>query len=87
LVRISAGTLDILIVQFLHQTSERLPQLRDKKFWEELIAYFPGYDTDHIGNEASNNSSIVACLFVTAVMFLPSRCLATIGGYFYRAVA
>jgi hypothetical protein len=31
----------------------------------------------------SNNSSIVACVFVTAVTFLPSRCLATIRG-FYR---
>jgi hypothetical protein len=27
---------------------------------------------------ASSNSSIVACVFVTAVTFLPSRCLATI---------
>jgi hypothetical protein len=49
-----------------------------KKFWEELIAYFPSYDTGHIENDASNNSSIVACVFVTAVTFLPSRCL-TIG--------
>jgi hypothetical protein len=54
--------------------------LENKKFWEELIAYFPWYDTDHIENE-SNNSSIVAYVFVTAVTFLPSRCLATIGGY------
>jgi hypothetical protein len=52
----------------------------NKKFWEELIAYFPSYDTGHIENNASNNSSSVACLFVTAVTFLPSRCLATIGG-------
>jgi hypothetical protein len=28
-----------------------------KKFWEELIAYFPRYDTGHIENDASNNSS------------------------------
>jgi hypothetical protein len=33
-----------------------------KKFWEELIAYFPWYDTGHIENDASNNSSIVACI-------------------------
>jgi hypothetical protein len=52
----------------------------NKKFWEELIAYFPWYDTGHSENDASNNSSIVACVFVTAVTFLPSRCLATIGG-------
>jgi hypothetical protein len=57
----------------------------NKTFWEELIAYFPWYDTGHIEN-ASNNSSIFACVFVTAVTFLPSRCLATIGN-FYRAVA
>jgi hypothetical protein len=65
----------------------------NKKFWEELIAYFPWYDTGHIKNEESNNSSIVACVFVTAVTLLqsrclamireilPSLCLATIGGY------
>jgi hypothetical protein len=35
----------------------------------------------HIENEASNNTSIVACVFVTAVKFLPSRCLATAGGF------
>jgi hypothetical protein len=52
---------------------------KDKKFWEELIAYFPLYDTGHIENYASNISSIVACVFVTAVTFLPSCCLATIG--------
>jgi hypothetical protein len=50
-----------------------------KKFWEELIAYFPWIDTGHIENDASNNSSIVACVFVTAVTLLPSRCLATMG--------
>jgi hypothetical protein len=53
----------------------------NKKFWEELIAYFPWYDTDRIENGVSNKSSIVACVFVTAVTFLPSRCLATIGAF------
>jgi arginine/ornithine N-succinyltransferase beta subunit len=24
----------------------------NKKFWEELIAYFPSYDTDHTQNDA-----------------------------------
>jgi hypothetical protein len=38
-----------------------------KKFWEELITYFPWYDTDLIENDVSNNSSVVACVFVTAV--------------------
>jgi hypothetical protein len=47
---------------------------KNKKFCEELIAYFPWYDTGHIENDASNNSSIAA------VTFLPSRCVATIGG-------
>jgi hypothetical protein len=51
---------------------------KDKKFWEEHIACFPRYDTEHMENDASNNSSIVACVFVTAVMFLSTRCLATI---------
>jgi hypothetical protein len=54
-----------------------------KKFLEGLIAYFPWYDTNRIENDVSNNYSIVACVFVTTVTFLPSRCLETIGG-FYR---
>jgi hypothetical protein len=48
----------------------------NNKFWEELIAYFPSYDTDRYENDASNKSSIVACV--------PSRYLATIGEYTYR---
>jgi hypothetical protein len=32
----------------------------------------------HIENDATSSSSIVACVFVTVVTFLPSRCLATI---------
>jgi hypothetical protein len=55
---------------------------KNKKFWEELIGYFPWYDTGHIANDASNNSSTVSCVFVTAATFLPSRCLATIGRLF-----
>jgi hypothetical protein len=54
------------------------------------------YDTNLIENEAFNNSTVVACVLVAAVMFLPSRCrattsgilpicwLATIGEYMYR---
>jgi hypothetical protein len=34
-----------------------------------------------IGNDVSNNYSIVACVFVTAVTLLPSRCLAAMGGF------
>jgi hypothetical protein len=37
---------------------------KNKKFCEELIAYFPWYDTCHIENDASKNSSIVACVFL-----------------------
>jgi hypothetical protein len=58
----------------------------NKKFWEELIAYFPWYDMGHIENDGSNNSSIIACVFVIAVTFLPSRCLAMIGGYTHSNV-
>jgi branched-subunit amino acid transport protein len=39
---------------------------------------------DHIENDASNSSSVVACIFVAAATFLLSRCLATIRGYTYR---
>jgi hypothetical protein len=49
----------------------------NKKFWEELFAYFLLNDTDSTRNEVSNNSSIVAYAFVARVTFLPSRCLAT----------
>jgi hypothetical protein len=35
---------------------------QNKKFWEELIAYFPLHDTGHIENHASSDSSIVACV-------------------------
>jgi hypothetical protein len=51
----------------------------NRKVWEELIAYFPWCDTGHIQNDAFNNSYIVPCVFVTAVTFVPSRYLATIG--------
>jgi hypothetical protein len=53
----------------------------NKEFWEELIAYFPWYDTDLIENDVSNNSSIAACVFVTAGTFLLNRCIATIEGF------
>jgi hypothetical protein len=39
---------------------------------------------DHIENYESNNSSIVACVFVATVTLLPSHCLATVGGNTYR---
>jgi hypothetical protein len=45
---------------------------------------FLWYDTNRIENDAFNNSSIVACVFVAAVTSLPSRCLATRGGCTHR---
>jgi hypothetical protein len=42
----------------------------------------PWHNTGHIEHDAPNNSSIVTCVFITAVKFLPSRYLAMIGGYF-----
>jgi hypothetical protein len=50
-----------------------------KNFWEQLNTYIPWYDTNRAEDNASNNSSIVAHVFVAAVTFIPSRCLATIG--------
>jgi hypothetical protein len=35
-------------------------------------------------NNASNNSSIVACVFIVEVTFLHSRCPATIRVYTYK---
>jgi hypothetical protein len=54
----------------------------NKKFWEELSAYVPLYDTGHIENDASDDYSIVAFVFITPVTCLPSRCLATMRGTF-----
>jgi hypothetical protein len=45
---------------------------KNKKFWEELIAYLFWYDTDRIENDTSTNSYVVACAFVAAVIFLPN---------------
>jgi hypothetical protein len=64
-----------------HVLDERRCYDKNKNFWEELNTYIPGYDTDRNENDVSNNFSIVACVFVTAGTFLPSRCLATIGGF------
>jgi hypothetical protein len=40
---------------------------------------FLWYDTHHIENDASNNSSIVTCVLVVAGTCLLSRCLAKMG--------
>jgi hypothetical protein len=67
------------VAKLKHLETTIINQNKNKKVWEELIAYFPLYDTGHIENDMSNNSTIVVCVFVTAVTFLPSRCLVTIG--------
>jgi hypothetical protein len=48
-----------------------LKYINNKKFWEELIAYFSShyilnilYNTNRIENTASSSSSVVACVFV-----------------------
>jgi hypothetical protein len=45
-----------------------------KSWWPTFL----WYDMDRIENDASNNSSVDASVFVAAVTFLPSRYLATI---------
>jgi hypothetical protein len=49
------------------------------KLWEERIAYFHRHYKDRVENDSSNNFSVVACVFVALVTFLPSRCLTAIG--------
>jgi hypothetical protein len=56
-------------------THSQFGMIINNKFWEALIAYFSWYDMRRIENDVYNNSSIVACVFVTAVTFLSSRCL------------
>jgi hypothetical protein len=52
---------------------------KNKKFWQELFTYFPLVRHAPHKNDAFNNYSIGACVFVAAVTSLPSRCLATVG--------
>jgi hypothetical protein len=48
---------------------------KNKKFWEELITMKTMRPT----------ILLLLRVFVTAVTFLPSRCLATIGGFFLQS--
>jgi hypothetical protein len=71
----------------LHQTDVLFVMYSVSNTWSSGKNWSPTfvwYDTGHIENNESNNSYIVACVFVTAVKFLPSRCLATIRGHTYR---
>jgi hypothetical protein len=54
------------------------------KFWEELIAYFPLIRHGQHKIDVSNNSVIVASVFISAVKLLPCRCLGTIGRFTCR---
>jgi hypothetical protein len=53
---------------------------RNKKFREELIANVSWYDMDRTENESPTR------LLLLRVTFVPSRCLATTGGYAYRQI-
>jgi hypothetical protein len=66
-------------VMHLMNTWKSCNSVKNKKFREESIAYFPWYDTDRIEDDTPKDFSIVACVFVATVKFLPSRFLATIG--------
>jgi hypothetical protein len=55
----------------------------NKKFREERIPYFPLIWISCIENDTTDNSSIVACVLITTLTFLPSCCLVMIGGYRY----
>jgi hypothetical protein len=55
-----------------------------KKFWEELIAYFPSYDKDHIDDNTCIQQFFYSCVFVAMVMTLPNFFLPRMGGYTYR---
>jgi hypothetical protein len=58
-------------------------EVRDtRNFGKNLSSTFLCYDTDRIENDASK--TFVACVLAAAVTFLPSLCLATIGGQMYR---
>jgi hypothetical protein len=57
---------------------------RNKKFSEELMAYFP-FDTTRATLKTTRPTILLFLrVFVTAETFLPSRCLATIEGYTCR---
>jgi hypothetical protein len=49
----------------------------NKKFWEYIIAYLPCYNMNRIENDASKNSSVVACEFAAHDNVLLSCCRAT----------
>jgi hypothetical protein len=54
---------------------------------ERSISYVPRYDTNRIENDASNNASILTCVFVTEVMLFTGHYLATTKGIFTEQLA
>jgi hypothetical protein len=56
-----------------------LDERKNSNFWEEPIAYFPVIRYGTHKNDASNNCSITAYVFVAVVTLLSICCLAKIG--------
>jgi hypothetical protein len=52
----------------------------DKKFWKELTAYFPLIQNGPHRKRRVEQFSYSVCIRFCGNVFLPSRCLATIGG-------
>jgi hypothetical protein len=64
--------------------NNNIKQNINRKFWEELIAYFPVIRHGPHRKRRVQLFFYSACVFVAAVTFSPSRCLVTIGKYTYR---
>jgi hypothetical protein len=68
----------------LLHTTETAESSNTRNSEKKVIACFLSYDMDRIQNDTSKNTSTIACVFVAAGTFSPSRCLATVRGYAYR---
>jgi hypothetical protein len=60
---------DFRLICASHHNLDLTTVIENKRFWEELIAYFPSYYTDCTENEESNSSSVVANVLVPATTF------------------
>jgi hypothetical protein len=72
-------TLFLRLLLFHLQHAERESQNRNKKFWEQLIDYVPFIQHEPHRKQTSLTIPLLLRVFVAAVTFLASRCLATIG--------
>jgi hypothetical protein len=64
-----------------NELSRDMPRycLKNRKLWGKNNRIFPSDTTlTLIENDASNASSVVAYVFVAAITYLPSRCVASI---------